>query len=52
MEEEYSSISNIHICVNIFEITIPGAHPTIQCRDDSGIHEFDRAMANVFIGLS
>ena len=52
MEEEYRTSSNFHRYINIVESRVPCAPPTIQCRDDSGIHEFDRAMANVSIGLA
>ena len=52
MEEEYRTSSNFHRYINIVESRVPCSPPTIQCRDDSGIHEFDRAMANVSIGLA
>ena len=52
MEEEYRTSSNFHRYINTVEIRVPCAPPTIQCRYDSGIHEFDRAMANVTFGLA
>ena len=52
MEEEYRTSSNFHLYINIVESRVPCAHPTIQCRDDSGIHEFDRVMVHVFIGVA
>ena len=44
MEEEYRKSSNCHQHINISESRVPCAPPTIHCRDDLGIHEFDRAM--------
>ena len=52
MEEDYRTSSNFHGYINIVETRVPCAPPTIQCRYDSGIHEFDIAMENVSIGLS
>ena len=52
MEEEYRTSSNIHWFINIVDIRVPCAPPTIQCRDDPGINELDIAMANVSIGLA
>ena len=52
MEEEYRTSSNFHRYINNVERRVPCAPPTIQCRYDSGIHEFDREMANVSIGLA
>ena len=43
-------ISNRYI--DIVEIRFLCAPPTIQCRDYSGIHDFDRAMAYVAIGMA
>ena len=51
MEEEYRKSSNFHRYINIVESRSPCAPLTIQCRDDSEIHEFDRSMATVSIGL-
>ena len=52
MEDEYRTSSNFHGYINIVESRVPSAHPMIQCRDDSEIHEFDRAMKNVSIGMA
>ena len=53
IEEEYKTSSNLHQHINIVESIVPcAAPPTIQCKDDSGIHEFDRAMVNFSIGLA
>ena len=52
MEEEYSTSSNFHRYVNIVESRVRCAPPIIHCRYDLGIHEFNRAMANVSIGLA
>ena len=52
MEEEYRTSSNFHRYINIFERRVPCAPPTIQCRYDKGIHEFDAAIANVSIGMA
>ena len=51
MEEEYSKSSSFHLYINIFYSRVPCAPPKIQCRDDSGIHDFYRAMENVSIGM-
>ena len=51
MEEEYRKSSKFHRYINIVEIRVPCAPPTIQCIDDSVIHEFDRAMEKFSIGL-
>ena len=51
MEEVYRTSSNFHRYINIVEIRVPFAPPTIQCRDDLVTHEFDIKMANVYIGL-
>ena len=47
MEEGYRTSSNFRQCINIVESRVPCAPLTIQCRDDLGIHEFDRAMSNI-----
>ena len=52
MEEEYRTSSNFHRYINIVESRVPCAPPIIQCRDNLVIHDFDRAMANVSIGLA
>ena len=52
MEEEYRTSSNFHRCINNVERRVPCTPQTIQCIDDSGIHEFGREIANVSIGLS
>ena len=52
MEKEYRTSLNLHQCINIVDRRVPCVPPTIQCRYDSGIHEFDRAMTNFSIGLS
>ena len=52
MEEEYMTSSNFHRYINIVESRVPCAPPTIHCMDDLVIHEFDREMANVSIGLA
>ena len=52
MEEEYRKNSNFYQYINIVESRVPCAPPTIQCRYESGIHEFDRAMANFPSGLA
>ena len=41
-----------HQYINIVERRVSCAPPTIQCRDDSGIHEFDRAMEKISIRLA
>ena len=51
MEEEYRTRSSFHQYINIVESRVSCATPLIQCRDELGIHEFDRAMTNVSIGL-
>ena len=51
MEEEYRNSSNIHRYINIVNIRAPCAPLMIKCIDDSVIHEFDRSMENVSIGL-
>ena len=51
MEEEYRTSSKFHRYINIVEIRAPCAPPTIQCRDDSVIHDFDRAMEIFSIGM-
>ena len=51
MKEEYRISSNFHCYINIVERIIKGAPTTIQCRDKSGIHEFDIEMENVSIGI-
>ena len=51
MEEEYRTSSNFHQYINIVESRVPCTPPTIQCIYESVIHEFDRAMSNVSIGL-
>ena len=51
MEEECRTSSNFHCYINIVESIIPGATPSVQCRENSGIHDFGRAMGNVSIGL-
>ena len=52
MEEEYKTSSNFHRYINIVKIRITCVPPTIHCRYDLVIHEFDRAMANISIGLA
>ena len=52
MEEEYRTSSNFHRSINIVEIIIPSAPPTIQCRYDSMVHEFYISTANVSIGIA
>ena len=52
MEEEYKTSSNFHQCINIVDSKVPCAPPRIQCRDDSGIHEFDRSMENISVVLA
>ena len=52
MEEEYRKISNINRYINNVDRRVPCAPPTIQCIYELGIHEFDRAMEFVFIGLA
>ena len=52
MEEEYRTGSNFYRYINIVESRVPCALPTIQCIDNSGIHEFDRAMENFYIVIS
>ena len=52
MEEEYRTSSNFHLYINITKSRVPCAPTTIQCIYDSGIHEFDRAMENISIGLA
>ena len=52
MEEEYRTSSNFYRYINIIESRIPRTPPTIQCRDDSGIHDFDIAMSKISIKLS
>ena len=52
MEEEYRTSSNFHRYINIFESRFPCAPPIIHCRYDLGIHEFNRTMENVSIGLA
>ena len=41
----------MHWHINLVGIIIIGAPPIIQYRDNSRIHEFDRAMENVYIEL-
>ena len=52
MEEEYRTSSKFHRYINIVESRVPCAPPLIHCRDDPGVHEFDRSMENVYIGLA
>ena len=49
---QWRVITGQYSYINIFESTIPCAPTNFQCRDDSGIHKFDRAMSNVSVGLS
>ena len=42
----------MHRYINTVESRVPCTPPTIQFRDDSVIHDFDRSMENVSIGLS
>ena len=51
MEEEYRTNLNVHRYINIVDSRVPCVPPMIHCRYDSVIHEFDRAMKNVSIGL-
>ena len=52
MDEEYRTSLNFHQYIDIVENRAPCAPLTIQCRDDSLINEFDRAMSNISIGLA
>ena len=52
MEEEYRTSSNFHFCMNVFDIIIPSAPKTVQCIYDTGVHQFDKLMTNVSIGIS
>ena len=52
MEEDYRTSSDFHCYINIVEIIKPSAPPTMQCRYDLGISEFDMEMENFSIGLS
>ena len=52
MEKEYSTRSIFHQYINTVEIRVPYAPPTIQCRDDSGVHDFNRAMTKFSIGMA
>ena len=52
MEEEYRKSSNFHRYINIVESRVPCTPPTIQYRYYLVIHEFDREMANVSIGMA
>ena len=51
MEEEYRTSSSLHRYINIVDSRVPCVPPTIQCRDDSEIYEFDIATENVSIGM-
>ena len=44
MEEEYRTGSNFHLYINIVESRVLCAPTMVQCRYDSGIHEFDKSM--------
>ena len=44
MEKDYRTSSKFHCYINIVESIIPSAPPNIECKDDSGVHEFDREM--------
>ena len=52
MNEDYRTSSKFHCYINIVEKRIISAPATIECKDDSGVHEFDREMKKIFIGLS
>ena len=52
MEEEYRKSPNFHRYVNIVESIFPCAPPTIQCRYDPRIHEFDISMEKFSIGMA
>ena len=52
MEEEYRTSPSSHRKINKIDIIIPSENPTIICKYVSGIHDFDKAMENVSIGLS
>ena len=52
MEKEYMKRSKINCYVTIFDRIITSTPPTILCRYDLLIHEFDIAMANVSIRLA
>ena len=44
--------SNFHRYINIVEIIIPSANPAIQCIYDLRIHDSDRPMSKIFIGIA
>ena len=52
MKEEYRTSSKFHHYINIVEIRTPIATPTIQCRYDQRINDFDIAMGKFSIGLA
>ena len=52
MDEEYRKSSNFHRYIDIVDIRVPCAPPTIQCIDDLGLHEFDISMEIYPIGMA
>ena len=52
MEEEYRKSSSFRRYINVVDSRVTCAPPTIQCRDDSVIHEIDRSMEKNSIGLA
>ena len=52
MEEEYMKRSKMHCYVTIVDSIITSTPPTILCRYDLVIHDFDIAMANFSIRLA
>ena len=40
MEEKYITISSVYRCIDVVDIRIPSAPPTIQCIDDLGLMIF------------
>ena len=51
MEEEYRTRSKYHCYINVVDRKIPSSPLTIQCIDESVIHEFDIAMVNASVGI-
>ena len=52
MEEEYRKSSNFNRYVNIVVSRVPLDFQTMKCRYDLEVHESNRAMENVSIGLA
>ena len=52
MKEEYRTSSIFHRYISIIESRIPSALPTIQCRYDLRINEFNREISNVSIVIA